>query len=181
VKIECVGGAHSSHKAIFTYLGAWSIKFLLMTVVVVALLIISDWSSFVSAQADSIHIVRPGENLNVIARRYGVSVNELARHNGIANPNLVRVGQSLRIPAPASSSPSAQDQPQPLITPAPRSSAETNPPSPDYSARRIIYTVRPNDGLYGISRRFGVTVEAIKLRNGLRGDMIWVGQRLIIP
>jgi LysM repeat protein len=66
-----------------------------MIVVVAGFLIISGWNSSVSAQGESIYIVRPGENLTVIAWRYGVNVNELARHNGIANPNPLRVGQSL--------------------------------------------------------------------------------------
>ncbi|MQA89231.1 MAG: transglycosylase SLT domain-containing protein [Gemmatimonas sp.] len=44
-----------------------------------------------------IHIVQRGENLTRIARRYGVSVGELQRLNGIRNANLIKVGQRLRI------------------------------------------------------------------------------------
>jgi LysM repeat protein len=185
-----MSGIHWSYKTIFTYPRAWLLKYLLVTVVVVGFLIISGWNSSLSAQGESIHIVRPGENLTVIARRYGVSVNELARHNGIANLNLLHVGQSLRIPTQTSPPPSAPAQPYTPPTPMPdyrverpnlRSSVDTTPTTTLTTTTRIIYTVRPNDTLYGIGRRFGVSVQAIKTRNGLQGDMIWVGQRLIIP
>lgn len=44
------------------------------------------------------HIVKPGETLGRIARRYGTTVARLALLNGIANPGLIRVGRRLRLP-----------------------------------------------------------------------------------
>ncbi len=53
-----------------------------------------------SAQGSGqIHVVQPGENLFRIALRYRVSVQALASINGISNPALVYVGQTLIIPA----------------------------------------------------------------------------------
>jgi len=43
------------------------------------------------------------------------------------------------------------------------------------------YTVQQGDTLYNISRRYGTTVDQLKQRNGIVGDMIRVGQQLIIP
>lgn len=43
------------------------------------------------------------------------------------------------------------------------------------------YLVRRGDTLSIISRRCGVTVAAIKRANGLRSDLILIGQRLILP
>ncbi len=43
------------------------------------------------------HVVRRGETLAQIARRYGVSVSQIAKLNGIKNASLVRVGQKLII------------------------------------------------------------------------------------
>jgi N-acetylmuramoyl-L-alanine amidase len=48
------------------------------------------------------HTVRSGENLTVIARRYGVSVAAIVSANGIANPSRIYAGQRLRIPGSAS-------------------------------------------------------------------------------
>ncbi len=45
------------------------------------------------------HTVRRGENLATIARKYGVSMAALVQANGLTNPNNVRVGQVLIIPA----------------------------------------------------------------------------------
>lgn len=45
-----------------------------------------------------LHVVRRGETLSAIARRYGTSVAALARTNRIADPNRVRAGQRLVVP-----------------------------------------------------------------------------------
>ncbi len=44
------------------------------------------------------HVVQQGENLYRIALRYGVSMSALIAANGIVNPNVIYVGQVLRIP-----------------------------------------------------------------------------------
>jgi LysM repeat protein len=47
----------------------------------------------------SIHIVKRGESIGSIARtRKGLRPHELAELNGIKNPNLLRVGQALKLP-----------------------------------------------------------------------------------
>lgn len=51
------------------------------------------------------HKVRRGETLGAISRRYGTTVGELARLNGIKRPGRVREGSVLRIPAGAAVSP----------------------------------------------------------------------------
>ncbi|WP_135257678.1 LysM peptidoglycan-binding domain-containing M23 family metallopeptidase [Thermus caldilimi] len=43
------------------------------------------------------HTVAPGETLFSIARRYGTTVEALARLNGLQDPNRIRVGQVLRV------------------------------------------------------------------------------------
>ncbi len=47
-----------------------------------------------------IYVVRPGDTLSAIATRFGVPVEELARANGIEDPNVIKVGQKLVIPGP---------------------------------------------------------------------------------
>lgn len=44
------------------------------------------------------HTVTAGETLKIIAARYGVSPEDLARWNRIENPNLIHLGQRIRIP-----------------------------------------------------------------------------------
>lgn len=62
-----------------------------------ALVVLLGW---VSACSQSLsHYVRPGDTLYSIARKYGVSAQELARHNALQNPDQLEVGQQVRIPA----------------------------------------------------------------------------------
>jgi lipoprotein NlpD len=44
-----------------------------------------------------VHVVRAGDTLFSIAWAYGVDQRDLARWNGIKNPDLIRVGQRLRL------------------------------------------------------------------------------------
>lgn len=44
-----------------------------------------------------------------------------------------------------------------------------------------IYTVRRGDSLYKIARRTGVTVGALRARNGIWGNLIRIRQKIIIP
>ena len=47
------------------------------------------------------YVVRVGDLLGGIAGSYGVSVEQIVQENGIANPNLLAIGQVLTIPAPS--------------------------------------------------------------------------------
>lgn len=58
-----------------------------------------------------IHVVQRGETLFRIAQRYGLTVNDLAQANGIADPTLIYVGQRLIIPS-LETVPLALDLPQ---------------------------------------------------------------------
>ena len=43
------------------------------------------------------------------------------------------------------------------------------------------YTVRAGDTLWLLSQRYGTTVDAIKSLNGLTGNLLNIGQVLLIP
>ena len=45
-----------------------------------------------------VHVVKPGENLTMIAAKYGVTVKAIQDANGIKDPNKIIVGQKLKIP-----------------------------------------------------------------------------------
>ncbi len=45
------------------------------------------------------YIVQKGDTLNKIVKKYGVTVEEIAALNGIADPNRIYTGQKLKIPA----------------------------------------------------------------------------------
>jgi LysM repeat protein len=56
------------------------------------------------AAGDTVHVVRKGDTLSEIGLRYGVTVRELKRANGLKS-DMIRIGQSLKVPAPSGTGP----------------------------------------------------------------------------
>lgn len=107
-----------------------------------------------------IYTVIAGDTLSGIAARYGTSYQNLAAINNIPNPNLINVGQVLKVPSAGST---------PTPTPAPTTSAKT-------------YTVVSGDTLSGIASRYGTTYQILAQINGIANpNLIQVGQVLTIP
>lgn len=50
------------------------------------------------SSSDYEYVVKSGDTLSGIARRYNTTYQELARYNNIANPNLIYVNQVIKIP-----------------------------------------------------------------------------------
>ena len=98
-----------------------------------------------------LYVVQPGDNLKKIASYFGVSQRLIVEANGIRNPNLIKPRQKFYIPAGR----------------APAASGPT-------------YVVRRGDALSSIARRHGVRVEQLRRWNGLSGDLIKVGQSLVV-
>jgi LysM repeat protein len=63
-----------------------------------------------------VHVVQPGDSLSAIAFQYDVSIEALAMVNGIADTNVIRVGQKLIIPGPT---PITTATPPATVTPTP--------------------------------------------------------------
>lgn len=85
------------------------------------------------------------------------------------------------------------DTAEPTVYVPPQTTPETNQPAPTtegdsggissqgVTAGERTHTVQAGDTLFGLSKRYGVTLDALKQRNGLTSDMISIGQTLIIP
>ncbi|MFQ6022746.1 MAG: LysM peptidoglycan-binding domain-containing protein [Acidiferrobacterales bacterium] len=104
---------------------------------------------------DRFYKVRRGDTLAGIAVRFGVSVNELARFNGLHNRNRIRAGQVLRLPLPG------------VGTKTVLTSATTVRPHATSSPMNSLYTVQPGDTLSVIARRFGVDEQDLASANEL--------------
>lgn len=111
------------------------------------------------------HVVRPGETLSEIGRRYGVSASLLQAANGNVHPRRLRIGQRLVIPV------SAEGRVRAARGAAPR-------PTPGV-AGVTYHIVRRGESLWSISRRYGVTVIQLRRWNGIgANDVLRVGRRL---
>jgi len=92
------------------------------------------------ATAATTHVVKSGESLGGIAKKYQVKVGDIAAANNIADPTKIRVGQTLKIPgshtkssvkSPAPSKAPAAVKPAPAVapTPAPTPAAPVEQPA----------------------------------------------------
>lgn len=128
---------------------------------------------------EAIHIVQRGETLASIAARYRTTISQLIRLNGLRNPNIIFVGQRLRVPAVIRASivaPATASLPSsaPGVAPAPA------PASSD--AAHIVHVVQRGEYLASIANRYGISVQALLRANRLNNpNLLRVGQRLIIP
>lgn len=154
------------------------------------------------------YIVQPGDTIYSIARRFNTTVEGILAINNISNPNYIYPGQIINIPtSPAPPGFYYTVQPgESLYTIATRFNVSLRdlivynniqPPYIIYPGQRIfvpggvappppsggrVYIVQPGDTLYSIAQKFNVTVDAIaQLNNITRPDLIYTGQRLLIP
>jgi murein DD-endopeptidase MepM/ murein hydrolase activator NlpD len=109
----------------------------------------------------SIHIVQVSDNLWNIAQRYGVSVGVIVDVNNLGNKNLLSIGQKLEIPAIGGGGSDSYQEREPTI---------------------ITHTVVKGDTLWGISKRYDVTMSSIISTNNLKEiSRLSIGQELKIP
>ena len=114
-----------------------------------------------------IHRVKRGETLSHIALRYGVSVKNIQRWNGIGTR--IREGQRLAIYTKGNG-------------PATSSSSSSGKVNTSVSNGYVMYTVRSGDNLWNIAKKFsGVSVNDLQRLNGLsKNSKIYPGKKLKI-
>lgn len=99
------------------------------------------------------YTVKRGDTLSGIAKKYGVSVQQLINANNIKNPNLIYVGQILTIPM------------------------ESN----IHDMNHILYTVRRGNSLYQIARMYNTSIAQIVRLNRIKNpNLIYAGEILRI-
>jgi membrane-bound lytic murein transglycosylase D len=130
--------------------------------------------------AQETYIVQRGDNLFGIARKFGVSVDELKEWNQLASSD-IRIQDKLLIWKPApEAAPVMLASAKSTTAKAASTSAKTTP-AQSKAQRDRVYHVQPGDTLWTISQRHeGVTVEKIKKLNKLKNSAIKPGQQLIL-
>lgn len=120
--------------------------------------------------------VLPGDTLEVIAARYGTTVDLLAQQNNIVNQHQIDVGQILVIPTAVP--PTATPTPLPTATPVSTATPIVDP----VTTSTVTYVVEVGDTLGEIAAQFNTTVAAIAQLNGITNpSRIFPGQELRIP
>lgn len=137
------------------------------------------------------HPVAKKENLNMLAEKYGTTVNEIKRINNLRSINL-QIGQILKIPnnkvvEEASDVIASQPEKQatPVVTNIPKPIEEKKPvviPQPVSVPKEdfIEHTVAGNETMYSIATRYKMTMDQLKAKNNLTDNSLSVGQKLLI-
>ena len=100
---------------------------------------------------ENTYTVSRGDTLYSIAKKYGVTVEDIVRANNLTSITL-SIGQVLIIPNINNNTPSTQT-----------------------------YTVQKGDSLWSIARKLNTTVDDIKTLNNLVSNILQIGQVLLIP
>ena len=101
-----------------------------------------------------IYIVKQGDNLCDIAKKYNTTANMIARYNGLIDTDILEMDKILRIP----------------VSTIPNMSTSMD------------YTIQSGDTLAKIAEKYGTTVEALAKLNGITDiDEIWAGNVIKIP
>ena len=108
----------------------------------------------------SVHIVKSGENLGSIARRYHVSVNQLKTWNKLKGTTIYP-GQKLIVYS--SGAPMAQ-------------AGNSNPV--ERSTQQKIHTVKSGENLSVIAKKYKCTITELKKWNNLKSNTLQIGQKL---
>ncbi len=130
------------------------------------------------------HVIRRGDNLGSIARRYGVDTETLIDLNKIRNTRALRIGQEILIPVAAAGS---DDTPRRKKRPDPKDEKQEvakkqAPFVPRASLGADQYQVAQGDSLWSIAQKLGTSVEELKRLNRIRSARsLQVGQVLTVP
>lgn len=122
------------------------------------------------AQEQVIHIVKSGETLGAIARKYNCSVADIKRWNNLKSVNLRRKQRLIVYPGFSSSENS---------TPAVSASAAPQN-EPNASNKSVIHTVKSGDNLGKIGQKYGVSIKDLMAWNDLKNTNIRINQQLVV-
>ena len=129
-----------------------------MNLFMVLILSIFSIITFVyAAECSAYHIVKSGESLWKIAKKYKISLKELYKLNPyLKKKKFIKPGQKICI-------------------------SKLKKRKNRVQRKFIVYKVKKGDSLIKIAKKFGVKVSDIKKMNRLKSSRIYVGQTLKIP
>ena len=110
-----------------------------------------------------VYVCKKGETLLDAAQQNGIQAEYLARYNGITKNTVISEGATLYL------------QPANQVA-----MVKTKKTEAVQTAEIKYHEVQAKEGLYGISKKYGVSVQQLKEWNNLSSDNLSVGQQLIV-
>ncbi|MDX1438434.1 MAG: LysM peptidoglycan-binding domain-containing protein [Rubricoccaceae bacterium] len=171
---------------------------------ILTLLLVATVAPGLAQAPPNVHVVQPGETLFRISQEHGLTVDELKRLNNL-DDNLIVVGQRLRLTRlvpipprpiigsdgtliPPSPAPAVIDEPDDVSPNSeeyanadiPTTEVETVPTTTTPTDTQRVHVVQAGETLFAIALRYNTTVENLRRLNGIEGDAIRIGQRLVV-
>lgn len=116
-----------------------------------------------SYENTEIYIVQQGDILSRLAVDFDTTTQTLIDLNNLSNPDVLYVGQELRVPAGSRKASSSSSR----STPSVKKGGE--------------YVIQPGDTLSGIAVAAGVSVDDLRSLNNIQDDKIFAGETISIP
>ena len=131
------------------------------------------------------YTVKKNDSLWKIAKAHGVTVANLAACNNLSEKSVLRVGQTLQIPA-AGAKIVTQAAPAGDASKPTKPQKESSGSAPSHKAEPLpadgVYVVKKNDSVWLIAKRFQISsAEIIKLNNLPANPVLQIGQKLKMP
>jgi LysM repeat protein len=122
--------------------------------------------------ADSHYTIRRGDTLAKVARANGLTVQAIAKANGIKDPSKISVGQKLKLPGGSAST---------ADNTVAKNAAPVSKPAPATSNDGQIHTVRSGETFYSIAKKYHVSTQSLVAANPkVKPSAMRVGQQIRI-
>ncbi len=148
----------------------------------------------------SFYTVKKGDTLYSLAKQYDTSVAVLKEVNSLTSDS-IKTGQKLEVPLDTQAgiyivkkgdtlfslakkygvTVTALKKENKLVTDSIYVGQALSVPTHIHGTSEGSYKVNAGDTLFNISQRFGVSLKELKEANGLKKDMVLIGQQLVIP
>jgi Cell wall-associated hydrolases (invasion-associated proteins) len=125
------------------------------------------------------HKVRKGETLSGIADKFGVSVSQLKKWNGLSK-NKVKPGTYLTVQITEKEAPVKEAKAETTPKTSKKETINEEEQASKTATTRKTYKVRKGDTLSGIADKFGVSVTQLKKWNGLSKSKVKPGTYLTV-
>jgi len=127
------------------------------------------------------HLVQPKETLYSISKQYNVTVDALKEANGDLLKNGLKIGQNIKIPAATGDQPAAAVA---KVEPAKEVVKEVVKETPKEVSKETskgdltFHVIEPKETKYGISKRYGMTIEELEQLNPQILNSFPIGMKL---
>jgi LysM repeat protein len=151
------------------------------TIATTCLLLFASATIIATAQTgQTVHTIKQGETLSALALKYGTTVGNIMRVNGMNAKSQLTIGQAVKIPTSTKTTTTTtiEEPKKQIVTPVIKTIVLK--PETSITITDITYVVLKGQSLYTIAKKFNTTDAQLKTWNNLPDNKINTGQLLIV-